>query len=138
MKPRSDWTVGGATHPADTLLGIRLSRFLAGARDFAVLFTPGERRALQGFFWCGEKLVISMLDELRPRFDLATPGDARLDARRRWRACPKSASSTSGRSTMFDEESNGEALVSLQDPVTPPSLLLADLAAGPFGGAGRC
>ena len=28
---------------------------------------------------------------------------------------------------MFDEESNGEALVSLQDPVTPASLLLVDL-----------
>ena len=35
------------THPPDTLLGISLAAFLAGDRDFTVLFEPGERRALQ-------------------------------------------------------------------------------------------
>ena len=53
IKPRVDWEVGGNNYASDTLLGIRLSRYLAGARDFVVLFTPGERRAFQGSFWCG-------------------------------------------------------------------------------------
>ena len=34
--------------PADTLLGIRLDAFLAGGRDFTVLFEPAERRVAAG------------------------------------------------------------------------------------------
>ena len=127
IKPRVDWSVGQIVHPADTLLGIRLSRFLAGARDFEVLFTPGERRALQSFFWCGERLVISILDELRPRFVLATPGDQGW-ARRDIAGLPDVGVVHIWPLDNLEPESNGEALVSLQDPLTPPSLLLADLA----------
>src|SRR5277367_4312150 len=35
VKPRSLWTVGEARWAPDTLLGIRLSRYLEGARDFS-------------------------------------------------------------------------------------------------------
>jgi prolyl oligopeptidase len=49
------------THAPDTLLGIGLDGFLAGERRFEVLFTPADRRALQGFFWCSGRLVISVL-----------------------------------------------------------------------------
>ena len=53
------------TYPPDTMLGISLSAFLAGDRNFTVVFEPGPRRALQGFFWSAGKLVLSILDELR-------------------------------------------------------------------------
>src|SRR5262245_12439466 len=51
VKRRSAWTIGERTYPPDTLLGLRLSAFLSGDRNFTVLFEPGERRALQSFFW---------------------------------------------------------------------------------------
>jgi prolyl oligopeptidase len=126
VKPRGVWAIDGATHAPDTLLGIRLSRFLAGARDFAVLFTPAERRSLQGFSWCGSKLVVSILDELRPKFDLFTPSDGSW-TRSSVPGLPDIGVVDISALDLFDEESNGEALVSLQDPVTPPSLLLVDL-----------
>ena len=50
-----------------------LSAFLAGDRNFTVVFEPGPRRALQGFFWAAGKLVLSILDELRPVFEVCTP-----------------------------------------------------------------
>ena len=128
VKPRVDWEVEGTTHAADTLLGIRFSRFMAGARDFEILFTPGERRALQGFSFCGEKLLISSLDELRPRFVLATPGDAGWK-REQIPGLPDVGVVSIWALDNYENESNGEALVSLQDPLTPPSLLLADLSA---------
>ncbi|MER8995907.1 hypothetical protein [Mesorhizobium sp. M0678] len=34
-------------HPADALIGISLSSFMAGERSFAILFEPGDRRSLQ-------------------------------------------------------------------------------------------
>ena len=42
VKPRTAWTVGGKTHAPDTVLGISLSAFLAGSRDFTVVFEPAK------------------------------------------------------------------------------------------------
>jgi prolyl oligopeptidase len=126
VKPRSRWTIGEASWAPDTLLGIRLSRYIEGARDFSVLFTPGERRSLQGYTWCGSKLVVSILDELRPEFELFTPGDGGW-TQGQVAGLPEIGVVDISPLDMFDEESNGEALVSLQDPVTPASLLLVDL-----------
>ena len=63
-KRRTPWTVGGETHPPDTVLGISFNAFLAGDRHFTRLFEPAERRALQGFFWNCGRLVLSILDDL--------------------------------------------------------------------------
>ncbi|WP_043833697.1 prolyl oligopeptidase family serine peptidase [Muricoccus aerilatus] len=126
VRPRSAWTVGGTTHAPDTLLGIRFDAFMAGARDFRVLFTPGERRALQGFFWCDGRLVASVLDELRPVFIVFTPGEE-------WRSAGLPGLPEAGVAHLWPldseaEESDGSLLAQFEDPVTPPSLLLTDTA----------
>lgn len=126
VKTRSPWPLDETIHAADTLLGIRYSRFLAGARDFAVLFTPTERRALEGYFWCGSKLIVSILDDLRPEFQVREPSDGA------WTLEPIPGLPSVGVVDVwpldnYDFESNGEALVSLQDPVMPASLLVVDL-----------
>ncbi|MFX7784429.1 hypothetical protein ABTJ92_19600, partial [Acinetobacter baumannii] len=73
MKLRTDWQVEGRTYATDTVLGLSLSAFLAGSRAFKVLFEPEPRRALQGLFWAGGRLVLSILDELKPQFEICTP-----------------------------------------------------------------
>jgi prolyl oligopeptidase len=55
------------------VLGISLSGFIAGDRNFSTVSKPGARRALQGFFWTAGKLVLPILDELRPVFEICTP-----------------------------------------------------------------
>ncbi len=99
VKRRSAWTVGGTAYPADTMLGISLSAFLAGDRNFTVVFEPGPRRALQGFFWSAGKLVLSILDELRPVYEVVTPSNAAVGHGAACPACRRSASSMSGAST---------------------------------------
>ncbi|QDJ08741.1 Prolyl endopeptidase family [Roseomonas mucosa] len=127
--PRTPWTVAGKTHAPDTLLGIRLADFLAGSRDFATLFVPGERRALQGFFWCRGRLVLSVLDDLRPVFTLRTPpGDGGVE----WHAAEIPGLPRIGVVGVWpldaeETESDGTLMVSAQDPVTPPSLMLSSL-----------
>lgn len=64
---RSDWTVGGHTHPADALLAIDLDDFLAGDRDFDVLFEPRERVSLAGNDNTRSLLLLSTLDNVRSR-----------------------------------------------------------------------
>jgi prolyl oligopeptidase len=75
VKLRTDWEAGGRLHPAGALLAIRLSAFLAGDRDFEVLFEPGPRRTLSSFWWARTRLVLSILDDLRSEVRLAAPGE---------------------------------------------------------------
>jgi prolyl oligopeptidase len=74
---RTDWDVGGRLYPAGALLIITLSAFLAGARDFAVLFEPSPRRFLQSFSAIGVVVVINVLDNVRSRISLARFAEGR-------------------------------------------------------------
>jgi prolyl oligopeptidase len=71
---RTDWAVGGTTYPQDALLAIDLDRFLAGGRDFTVLFQPEERVALDGVSTTLNNLLLTTLDNVRGRLYRLTPG----------------------------------------------------------------
>jgi prolyl oligopeptidase len=64
---RTDWTVGGETYPQDALLAIDLDGFLAGERDFSVLFQPKERVALGYVANTKNYLLVTTLDNVRSR-----------------------------------------------------------------------
>jgi prolyl oligopeptidase len=123
VKRRTPWTVGGESHPPDTVLGISFSAFLAGDRRLAKLFEPGERRALQGFFWCGDRLVLSVLDDLKPVFEALTPSAAGW-SRERLIGLPDIGVAHVSPLDVRTEESSGDLLANVQDPLTPPSLYL--------------
>ncbi|MEW6147624.1 MAG: prolyl oligopeptidase family serine peptidase [Bradyrhizobium sp.] len=125
MKLRKDWTVEGRTYATDTVLGISLSAFLAGSRDFAILFEPAPRRALQGLFWVAGKLVLSILDELKPRFEIRTPSITGW-SREMLPGLPGIGVVDVWPLDRHPSESNGDLLANVQDPLTPPSLLLIE------------
>ena len=130
VKRRTPWTVGGETHPPDTVLGISFAAFLAGDRRFTKLFEPAERRALQGFFWSGGRLVLSILDDLKPVFEVLTPSDASW-SRDRITGLPDIGVAHAWSLDVRTEDSNGDLLASAQDPLTPPSLYLVPPLAAP-------
>jgi prolyl oligopeptidase PreP (S9A serine peptidase family) len=70
---RKDWTVGGRTFPAGALLTLPWERFLAGERDFAILFAPGPREALAGYSTTRGHILINTLANVRSRILVATP-----------------------------------------------------------------
>ncbi len=123
VKPRMPWSVGGKTYKADTVIGISLPAFLAGERRFTQLFEPGDRRALQGIFWCGGRLVLSILDDLRPVFEMITPSDGEW-SREVITGLPDLGTAHVWPIDLYREESNGDLLAAAQDPLTPPSLYL--------------
>ncbi|MFK4386360.1 prolyl oligopeptidase family protein [Bradyrhizobium sp. USDA 223] len=125
MKLRKDWQVDGRTYATDTVLGISLSAFLAGSRDFVVLFEPAPRRALQGLFWAAGKLVLSILDELKPRFEICTPS-ATSWSRETLGGLPQIGVVDVWPLDRHASESNGDLLANVQDPLTPPALLLIE------------
>jgi prolyl oligopeptidase len=123
VKPRSPWTVGGRTHAPDTVLGMPFPAFLGGDRRFAVLFEPGERRALQGFFWSAGRLVLSVLDDLRPAFEVLTPS-AEGWSREELDGLPRIGVVHVWPLDAEAHESDGTLLASAQDPITPATLML--------------
>jgi prolyl oligopeptidase len=125
IKLRQDWTVAGRTYVADSVLGISLSAFLAGDRNFAVVFEPGARRALQGFFWADGKLLLSILDELQPVFEICTPS-ATGWSRETLRGLPRIGVVDVWPFDHHPSESNGDLLANVQDPLTPSSLMLIE------------
>ena len=130
VRPRKPWTVGTKTYAADTVLGVSLTAFLAGERDFQILFEPAPRRAAQHFFWTGGKLVISILDELRPVYEVWTPA-AEGWTRAKLPGLPEIGVVDVWRFDADESESNGDLLATIQDPVTPSSLMLIEGAASP-------
>ena len=123
IKRRQPWTIAGETYPPDTVLGISLAAFLGGDRRYTKLFEPAERRALQGFFWCGERLVLRVLDNLRPVFEAWTPAAAGW-SRAMITGLPEFGVASLWPMDVRSEESNGDLLASAQDPLTPPALFL--------------
>ncbi|WP_174241961.1 prolyl oligopeptidase family serine peptidase [Teichococcus oryzae] len=125
--PRTPWTLDGVTHPPDTLLGTSLAALLAGTARWQVLARPAPRRAIQNFFWCKGRLILSVLDEMRPVFTAFTPGPDD------WMETPVGGLPAIGVVSLWplderEEESDGTLLALAQDPVTPPELLRLDPA----------
>jgi prolyl oligopeptidase len=123
VKPRTPWTVDGVTYAPDTLVTGRFADLFAGTPRLQVLFQPGDRVTLTGWSWAGGKLLLSILDNLRPRQEVYTlSGDG-------WKGTPLGGLPEAGVVSAWrldnDElESNGDLLVNSQDPLTPPTLRL--------------
>ncbi len=129
MRTRTPWTVGGTTHAPDTVLGIGLDAFRGGDRAFRTLFVPERRRALQGFNWVQGRLLVSVLDELRPVHLVFDPAQD-------WAGSTLAGLPAIGVVTVWPldaehDESDGTMLALTQTPLEPPSLMLLEQAAAP-------
>ncbi len=130
LKTRTPWTVAGTTYAPDTLLGGAIADILAGTPRLQVLFEGSERIALKYFFWAGSRLVLSILDNLRPRYDVFTPS-ATGWAGSRLSGLPETGVVSAWRLDAEETESNGDVLVNAEDPLTTPALSLFAPGAAP-------
>ncbi len=69
---RSDWTTGGKTYRAGSLLAAPVDDVLRGARRFDVLFEPGERVSLARVERTKDHVLIQTLDNVRSRITALT------------------------------------------------------------------
>ena len=73
IEPRTAWTVGGKTYPSGSLLAAKFEDFMAGKREFTVLFTPSETTSLDGYSWTRRHLILNLLDNVVSRLEVLTP-----------------------------------------------------------------
>ncbi|MDQ3494363.1 MAG: prolyl oligopeptidase family serine peptidase [Pseudomonadota bacterium] len=74
LELREPWTVGGRTYPAGALLVTDFDAFMGGARDFEVLFEPSGTTSLVGATWTRNHVVLNVLDDVKNRLSVLTPG----------------------------------------------------------------
>ncbi|WP_018684730.1 prolyl oligopeptidase family serine peptidase [Actinokineospora enzanensis] len=74
VTPRSDWTVGGTTHRAGSLVVGRFDDFMAGERELTPLFVPDEHTSLSGLTWTRNHLILIELEDVKTRLEVLTPG----------------------------------------------------------------
>lgn len=67
ITPRTDWTAGGKTWPAGALLAMPLADFLAGKRDFAMLFEPRPGASLDGYTGTKSAILVTELEHVNSR-----------------------------------------------------------------------
>jgi prolyl oligopeptidase len=130
-KLRKAWTVAGETFEPDSVIGIPFATFLVGGRLFAKLFEPEERRALQTLFWDGDRLILTILDDLKPTFEALTPNEDAW-ARETLTGLPEIGSANVWPFDTEVDERNGDLLAIADDPLTPPSLFFIEPKAPPI------
>ena len=64
---RSDWEVGGRKFKAGSLVSTDLDKFLAGGRQFDLVFEPTPRVSLQAYTVTKNYLVLDVLDNVKGR-----------------------------------------------------------------------
>jgi len=128
LQLRDPWTVDGTTYPAGALLAARFDDFMAGKRAFRVLFTPTDSTSLEGFAWTKSTLVLNVLDDVKSRLWVLTPGDGE------WARAPFPVGDLAFGSISVDAvdaDENDQVWLTSTDFLTPTTLMLADVQRGP-------
>jgi len=78
---RSDWATGGASYPQGALLACGFDDFVAGKREFEVLFAPSLHTSLDGVAATMNCLLLTVLDNVRNRITELRREDGRWKRR---------------------------------------------------------
>jgi prolyl oligopeptidase len=104
IRVRSDWTVGGKTFKAGSLLAIKDKAFTEGDRDFTVLFEPTERKSLASYSNTRNFLILNELDNVCNRLFVLNPEGGAWTRTPLSNASPLSSMSASAVDSMESDE----------------------------------
>jgi prolyl oligopeptidase len=123
---KSPWEVGGASYPAGALLAADFEKFLDGARDFEVLFTPDAHTALHGYGWTENHLLLVTLEDVQTKLHVLTP------ATDGWRRRPLTDTPPMATTSVLnlDPLEGGDEFMLSTSGFTTPATLLASAVGG--------
>ena len=127
LELREPWTVGGKTYAAGSLLAARFDDFMAGKRDFDVLFAPTDKTSLAGFTWTKSHLVLNVLEDVKNRLSVLTPSASG------WTTSAFVGAPSFGTVGVGDVDSDESDAVwlTVTDYLTPTTLSLAEIGQPP-------
>ncbi|HVE90536.1 MAG TPA: prolyl oligopeptidase family serine peptidase [Burkholderiaceae bacterium] len=119
VRLRSAWNVGGRSYPVGALIVTSAHDFLSGRRAFEVLFEPTARTALQSWSATRNTIVLDVLDNVRSRLWVMTPGDGG------WRSLEIALPSLgAANARAVDRFASDQVFITYQDFLTPPTLFI--------------
>jgi prolyl oligopeptidase len=124
---RSPWKVGDREYPAGALLAANFEAFLAGERNFEVLFEPAERTSLAEFHETANYVLLNELDNVRNRLYVLKQADGRWQ-RTELPGAPK-LSTVDVRPV--DPDHSDAYFMIVTDYLTPTSLYYGTIGDGP-------
>ena len=127
LELREPWTVGGRTYAAGSLLATKFDDFMAGKREFDVLFAPTDTTSLAGTAWTRNHVVLNVLDDVKNRLQVLTPGK---DGWTRSDFTGAPAFGTIGVGAVDPDESDA-VWMTVTDYLTPTTLSLAQIGQQP-------
>jgi prolyl oligopeptidase len=129
IETREDWTPAGSatTYPAGALLSVDLAQLKADPAHPrpTLIYSAGPREAYQGSTASKGVLLVSILDNVRGRTLLFTPGP-----RGTWKRSALQLPDNSSIGVVDASSTDNKAFVSVTSFLTPPSLWLADAGTG--------
>ena len=124
---RTPWTTGGKTYPAGALLAARFDAFMAGKREFDVLFEPTPTTSLESYVWTKSHVILNVLDDVKNRLTVLTPGKGG------WKREPFAGAPAIGTvsASAVDTETSDEFFMTVTDFLTPTTLYHGTIGANP-------
>ena len=124
---RQPWSVGGKDYAAGSLLAIKLDEFMAGDRDFDVLFEPAANTSLASSGATKDFYFINVLEDVKNRIYVLTPGE---DG---WKNEPLVGAPEFGTVSIsaVDAEESNDYFMTVADYLTPTSLLMGTIGEKP-------
>jgi prolyl oligopeptidase len=119
LRLKSDWTVNASTYHAGTLLAEKVDAYLAGKRQFTLLFEPTARRSLASFSGTKNYLILNELDNVSSRPVLLNAADGTWTP-----ASIESPQFGSVDVSPLDSDESDEYFELVEDFLTPSSLYL--------------
>ncbi|GAA5069384.1 prolyl oligopeptidase family serine peptidase [Lysobacter panacisoli] len=127
LELREPYEAGGKTWPAGSLIATNFDDFMAGKRDFTALFTPTERTSLSSYAWTKSHLVLNVLDDVKNRLSVLTPGPGE------WKRSEFTGAPTFGTLgvSAVDADESDAVWLTATDYLTPTTLSLAQIGSKP-------
>lgn len=124
LELREPWTVGGRTYQAGSFLVTRFDAFMAGERQFDVLFEPTDTTSLAGVTFTADHIVLNVMHDVKNRLSVLTHRDGTWISRPlQVGDVPFGAVSASA----VDSQESNALWLTVTDYLTPTTLLLTDV-----------
>lgn len=127
LELREDYTVGGRTYPKGALIATRFDDFMAGRRNFDLLFEPSATTALAGMSPTRNHLVLNVLEDVKNRLYVLTYANGR------WTREPLVGAPAFGTVSLspVDADEGDDYFLTVTDYLTPTTLMMGSIGRAP-------
>jgi len=127
LELREDYRVGDRVFPKGAVIAAKFDAFMAGGREFDVLFEPTDTTAFVGLTPTKDHLILNVLEDVKNRLSVLTYANGE------WTRAPLDGAPAFGTVSVsaVDDEANNDYFLTVTDYLTPTTLMLGTVGQAP-------